>query len=459
MPWHDDSPNPWSPWRSLHSAGTIAHPDAPAGGSGPGYSVQPGVTTDYAHSWSVPDPHSPEGLHVTSSEAAAGHVIFEYERSVTGVRAAKNWDRLRAYAVGVLGPQSFGLGVCYGIVKNPAASIGQLFQLQKIFIEADIYERLTQPMPGWKRYLMSTLMIVGSNPITSEILFYLVKKGKITPADLKRSYDVRQALIEEVQRMFAHPVDFFENVKEEVKNSYLEKWARFKTLEHQNSLKSQFEAGEIFGDVLMDVVMLILTAISVGGAAAKLAAKVPQLVRVAEYVRGLRAAEAGGAAEETEEAVKATTVHSAKPLPPAIAEVATLSTDVSSNAKLVAAPGKTTTIIGVYEPDMKAVISDLNLGKNVDFGPKPGGFNVLDVPNGLAKKETFWQDYNQPWLQKAIDRGDEFILASDPAVKSNITRVNKLTQVVEPSGFGREVDYLKRSGYVYDSASKRMIKP
>jgi hypothetical protein len=104
--------------------------------------------------------------------------------------------------------------------------------------------------------------------------------------------------------MIEHPGDSLGKMSDQIKASYLAKWKRFRELQKQTDLKSQFEAGEIFGDVLMEVVMLILTVMSVAGAAAKLAAKVPQLVRIAEFIRGARAAEAGGVTEEAAEAAK-----------------------------------------------------------------------------------------------------------------------------------------------------------
>ena len=295
-----DDKNPWSPWVSLYYPGTFAHPDAPVGGTGAGYSRPPGPSgTDIHGGRGAPDPHSPEGHKVTPWEAAAGYAKFELERAKRGIWDAGSWESLRRVAERALGQQSFGLVACYGIVKNPTMSVVGLVQLQKMLIEADLYDRLNRGV-SWKSVLSPGWM--AGLPQLYEVGSYLARyAGVISMDDLKRSYELREALIKNVGEIFAHPVDSLGNMAGKIKVDYVNKWNRFLELQKQTDLKSQFEAGEIFGDVLMEVVMLILAVISLGGAAAKLAAKVPQLVRVAEFIKGARAAEAGGVAEEAVE--------------------------------------------------------------------------------------------------------------------------------------------------------------
>jgi hypothetical protein len=291
-----DDKNPWSAWLSRHFPGTFAHPDAPAGGSGYGYSRTPGPTT---YTRGAPDPHSPVGLNITPREAAQGYAEYEFEQVRSGIRQAMSWAGLREMALRSLGPKSFALGACYGVVKNPAMSVAGLLQLQKMFIEADLYERLTRPM-SWKTMLGASWGIGGPSLFELGELA-MIKFHLMNVEMLKHSYEAREALIKEMGQIFTHPLDFFAKAKDQLKASYVEKWNQFCLLQKQTDLKSQFEAGELFGDVLMEVVMLVLTVISVGAGAAKLAAKVPQLVRVAEFIKGARAAEAGGAAEEAAE--------------------------------------------------------------------------------------------------------------------------------------------------------------
>jgi len=285
---------------SRHFPGTFAHPDAPAGGAGYGYSRKPGPTT---YTRGAPDPHSPVGLHITPRQAAQGYAEYEFEKVRRGIRSALSWPALREMALRALGPKSFALGACYGIVKNPAMSVAGLLQLQKMLVEADLYERLTRPL---SRKAVFSPWGMGGPEFYHLAEITMIKFHLMNVERLKPSYDAREALLKEMADVFAHPLDFFSKAKDQLKASYVQKWNKFCLLQKQPDLKSQFEAGEIFGDVVMEVAMLILTVISVGGAAAKLAAKVPQLVRIAEFIRGARAAEAGGAAVEAAEEVKST---------------------------------------------------------------------------------------------------------------------------------------------------------
>ena len=124
----------------------------------------------------------------------------------------------------------------------------------------------------------------------------------------------------------------------------------------------------------------------------------------------------------------------------------------SSEAILVTTPGKTTTVLGNYGTDMKFIIAELDLPKSTDFGPKPNGFNVLnvDVPYNYPP-DQFWVEYNKPFLDEAISRSDEIILATIP--EGRVLEVNGVK-----TGFGREYAYLTDQGYHYDAISKKMIK-
>jgi intein/homing endonuclease len=127
----------------------------------------------------------------------------------------------------------------------------------------------------------------------------------------------------------------------------------------------------------------------------------------------------------------------------------------TSGAKLVATPGETTTILGRYVDDIQYVIDELNLEKSLDYSGNPGGFNVLNVPDEMyVNPQQFWDEFNAPFLDQAISRGDSIIMATEPvgsALKDPVSGV--LT------GFGREFEYLQKAGYIYDSANKIMRLP
>lgn len=126
----------------------------------------------------------------------------------------------------------------------------------------------------------------------------------------------------------------------------------------------------------------------------------------------------------------------------------------TSGAILITTPGKTTTILGRYVDDMQYIIRELELPKSYDFGEKPNGFNILNCPDDAYKTaDQFWDEFNKPFLEQAVARGDEIIMATEPVGTALRNSDGTLT------GFGREFEYLtKEAGYRYDSVLKKMIK-
>ena len=134
----------------------------------------------------------------------------------------------------------------------------------------------------------------------------------------------------------------------------------------------------------------------------------------------------------------------------------------SDGREILPNPDKTTTVLGSFRTDMRSVINgqlDAPLG-DVDFGPsRPGAFNVLNVPAETATRlgdELFWIKVNKPFLDAAIARGDSIALATKPE-RGVLTRTTDDGQVVTTI-FGREYDYMKASGYVYDESSGFMLR-
>ena len=132
----------------------------------------------------------------------------------------------------------------------------------------------------------------------------------------------------------------------------------------------------------------------------------------------------------------------------------------SSGVELVSTPGKTTTILGTYINDTMNILNELGNVKSMDFGPKNGDFNLLNIPDEMFEKlqqKEFWEKYNKIWLENAIKRNDIILLATEPNY-NNLHRHNKKTGKIELTGFGNEINYLKSKGYIYDSVNKIMVR-
>lgn len=138
--------------------------------------------------------------------------------------------------------------------------------------------------------------------------------------------------------------------------------------------------------------------------------------------------------------------------------VSILSHQASSGVLLQTQPGVTTTILGSYSKDMASIINELGNVKSMDFGAKPGEFNVLNAPNELFDKlgpQGFWDEVNVPFLQESIIRNDNILMATKPAFdnfhkgQSVLTRINN--GKVELSGFGKEYLTLRKAGYQFEN--------
>ena len=123
----------------------------------------------------------------------------------------------------------------------------------------------------------------------------------------------------------------------------------------------------------------------------------------------------------------------------------TLGLDTSAGI-IPANPNKTTTVLGRYDADMKKVINDQMLAPNsVDFGARPGGFNVLNVPSNAVENagSQFFETINKPFLDAAVKRGDDIALATIPKKIDDVLASNGALK----GNFAYELDYLVRNNY------------
>lgn len=110
---------------------------------------------------------------------------------------------------------------------------------------------------------------------------------------------------------------------------------------------------------------------------------------------------------------------------------------------------------------MKYIVDELGNIKSTDFGPRVDGFNVLNVADDLYKTpKQFWTEYNEPWINNAVNRSDLILMASEPRFgpSSMLFRLNQQTGKLELSGFGKEYSFLRQNGYIYDPVTKQMVR-
>jgi hypothetical protein len=123
----------------------------------------------------------------------------------------------------------------------------------------------------------------------------------------------------------------------------------------------------------------------------------------------------------------------------------------SSGTPLVGNANKTTTLLGRWNPDMKQVHDhmlpdDFNVGTPWgNLQENLGSFNFLKVPDHIASAASdFFEQFNRPWLQEAINRGDDIILATKPSDPSKYMNL----QTGELAGmFSHELNFLVDNDY------------
>ncbi|MFN3772627.1 hypothetical protein [Cloacibacterium normanense] len=99
---------------------------------------------------------------------------------------------------------------------------------------------------------------------------------------------------------------------------------------------------------------------------------------------------------------------------------------------------ETVTLLGNYMKDTRRALEELNYPKNTNFGAKNGEFNLLNAPDEIFEiSPDFFIEYNLPWLEQAVRRGDDFIVLSD---KFDPKLLYKSTG--ELTGFGKEMKFM-----------------
>jgi hypothetical protein len=105
---------------------------------------------------------------------------------------------------------------------------------------------------------------------------------------------------------------------------------------------------------------------------------------------------------------------------------------------------------------MKHINKELGDIKSEYSGYKIGSYNTLNIPDELYDEATFWEKYNKPWLEKAIDRGDNIVLATAPD-PNLFYKYNKATCKIELTGFGNEYKFLYEHHYRYNPSTHMMV--
>ncbi len=113
-----------------------------------------------------------------------------------------------------------------------------------------------------------------------------------------------------------------------------------------------------------------------------------------------------------------------------------------SGQTITLSTNKVNTLLGRFRPDIANLFNELGSFKNVGLGETKGGINILNKPDFYYNPENWWSAYNQPWLNKAIARGDDIYLATIPQKAGDIIKDGKLL-----GAYAEELNYLATKNY------------
>jgi hypothetical protein len=253
-------------------------------------------------------------------------------------------------------------------------------------------------------------------------------------SELEAARIERDELIAELR----HAISNLGEVAGAIKDSYVAKWNRFETLSAERTLSSQFEAGRIFGEVLLEVVSLIAG----GAGAARAAAKLPRLARLARLripaKSAPRATASGAAAAEkpmTPSQARGPQPPVSEPPPPkAPPPKSTAAALVGSEFNGVKAvrvrPGSDTKVAVVgrnmeavekyaeglkskgIEPELFAG-NKISPAANADWAQLKKTYAPDRIPDDIVRQSQMFRE-NQAWAQKLADQGYTVVDIGNP---------------------------------------------
>jgi len=193
------------------------------------------------------------------------------------LRSGLTWLDMQPVVVKALGPASFSAGVVYGMGEDVVTSVVEFADLVKTFVLADVYDRVWGGPP-----VVAGMSLAFADPARALVA---AAGGAWLRDEAKEAREQRDALIEALRYAFANPGEFFEGLKDE----YVEKWDKFERCNAQTSVAARFEAGRLFGEILIAVLGLAATGAGLAKLGAKFAGRFARLGRRLERAAaGLR---------------------------------------------------------------------------------------------------------------------------------------------------------------------------
>lgn len=225
----------------------------------------------------LPGPISADSMDMRANLVTTPGGIIDIRHLVQKIREAGSLIDLQQVITDVFGNQCFVAGVIYGIGEDLITSAVDLIKLCWMFTLADLYDIHTGKMP-FGRFISDRDLAVRKVIAEALALFF--------ENEMRKAAEERDALIRELMEALQNPRETFVGILDGMVEGYKKDWKDFWDNWNANTLVGRFNAGRIFGRLLLDVIGIIT---GVGGAvklAAKMGAKLPRLIKLAEKLKG-----------------------------------------------------------------------------------------------------------------------------------------------------------------------------
>ena len=206
-------------------------------------------------------------------EIVVDDVMKAFDNAMFKVAVATNWIDTRSAAGRILGDRSFTAGVLFGMGENIIKSVFDLAEMAQMFVLAEVYS-VRHARGFWETLARSTSLILA--PGGAQMLI----QASFSPTfeiKTREAHETREALFAAVAYAFEHPAEAFKSITDE----YVKKYQEYKGHMAKHSLAGSFQAGQIFGELLIELLLTVDGVTTI----AKIASKVPGLASSLSEIR------------------------------------------------------------------------------------------------------------------------------------------------------------------------------
>jgi hypothetical protein len=233
----------------------------------------------------------PHGMSLPSREELEVRV----KELLRTLQTTSNWFESKMAINNLLGSSSFTLGAVAGMTRSLVVSAHDLACLANTLALAEYYD-LSHSPSLWRR--IQSRMMFTSSAGAAFLVGNLAAAGwsmQQMTAMASNAHKERQALFDLLADVFGNPSPFFDQLKSDMSETY----QAFMGHLGSHSLSGNFKAGELFGELLLNV-LLIADGIT---AAAKLISAAPRLLQNLARLKRLVQRMPGSGVKAAEEVV------------------------------------------------------------------------------------------------------------------------------------------------------------